>query len=77
MDVLNDHIATQPHDDQSGNTWIHDGLKYFYEIGRKNDDGAITGTVYAFLSNGMASSAGTFRIEPNGKITRFPRTIKL
>jgi hypothetical protein len=55
----------------------HFSYRFFFEIGRENRDGAITGFVY---SVGMiidtlqrcCKRKGSFRIEPNGEITRFP-----
>ena len=50
----------------------------FFEIGKENYDGAITGTVWKFIgsygSNGNfnCNKVGSFRIEPSGFITRFP-----
>lgn len=50
----------------------------FFEIGKENYDGAITGTVWKFIgsycSDGKfnCNKAGSFRIEPSGFITRFP-----
>lgn len=45
----------------------------FYEIGRENDDGAITGTVWKPYDNiGHVVRQGGFRIEPDGKVKRFP-----
>lgn len=56
----------------SQNTWKHDGEMYFFERGRENRDGAITGTVYRFLEDGVhVRKAGSVRIEKNGAITRF------
>jgi len=53
-----------------------DGEKYFSEIGRENDDGAITGTIWNIIKEGAwkgrCKKAGSFRIEPDGKIKRFP-----
>ena len=43
----------------------------FYELGREQRDGAITGSVYRNLPGGKCIKAGTLRIEPSGKITRF------
>ena len=53
---------------------------HFYEIGRENGDGAITGRVWKFTSGEYGDDvrhaivAGSFRIEANGKIKRFPAT---
>jgi len=49
------------------------GRTYFYEIGRENGDGAITGTVLEDLGYNTARRIGSFRISPTGEITRFPR----
>ncbi len=46
----------------------------FYERGRENADGAITGTVWKPLNDaaGHVIRRGGYRIEPDGKVTRFP-----
>ncbi len=49
-----------------------DGRRYFFEVGRENADGAVTGQVVRMIGDGHAQRAGSFRIEPNGKVTRFP-----
>jgi hypothetical protein len=60
-------------DDSMANTWRHNGQRYFYERGRENDDGAITGTVYQWReSDNLARKVGSFRIEPDGRATRAP-----
>lgn len=65
-------------DTPSSNVW----RDHFFEIGRENADGAITGKVTRFTSGKygddkrMGVRAGTFRIEANGKIKRFPATTK-
>lgn len=55
--------------------------KYFYEIGKENNDGAITGIVFEFIGESNiqegyltrpCKKAGSFRIEPDGSIKRFP-----
>ncbi len=59
----------------SSNTWTHGKNKYFYERGRENNDGAITGTVWKFvMHNGeeRVKRAGSYRISPNGVVERFP-----
>lgn len=56
----------------SSNTWEKDGESYFYEIGRENPDGAVTGTVYRNVGANRCRKAGTFRIDPDGRIVRFP-----
>ena len=48
------------------------GRECFYERGREQADGAMVGTVNRETSPGFAKRIGSFRIEPDGKITRFP-----
>ena len=45
-----------------------DGVSYFYEIGRENEDGAITGSVYKITGYRV----GSFKIKPNGEIELKP-----
>lgn len=56
------------------------GYKYFFEIGKENRDGAITGRVFEITGESTLTPygwespckrAGTFRIEPDGTIKRF------
>lgn len=62
----------------SGNVFSTDGGKttFFTERGREQDDGAITGNVYANLPNGMARKVGSYRIDSDGKIIRFSHISK-
>jgi hypothetical protein len=67
--------------DESSNTWFDDkGNRYFYEIGRENPDGAFTGSVWKFITEGeyagRAKKSGSIRIGPNGEVTRFPNMNK-
>jgi hypothetical protein len=54
--------------DNSSNTWKYKGNNYFYEIGREQDDGSITGSVYSMKGNARDS----FKINSSGIIERFP-----
>lgn len=54
---------------KSTNCWFHNGVQYFWERGKENTDGAITGTVMRFHD---CKNVGGFRIEANGTVTRFP-----
>lgn len=55
----------------SSNVFINLPHKYMFECGRENSDGAITGTVMVFLDNDHVRKVGSYRIEPDGTITRF------
>lgn len=55
--------------------------KYFWEIGRENDDGSITGTIYELIQvispndrcmSRSCKKLGSFKIDSQGKIVRFP-----
>ena len=62
--------------ERSSNVWTFKGEKYMEERGRENGDGAITGTVSRFLPNDRVRRAGGYRIDPDGKIVRFPGSSK-
>jgi hypothetical protein len=68
--------ASSSNDHKTGNTWDVRGVAHFDERGRENDDGAVTGTVYRMIPAGgdtfHARRVGGYRIEPNGKVTRWP-----
>lgn len=51
-----------------------DGNRYFFQNSRtEHDDGAITGTTYRYLPDGEhVRKSGTFRIEGDGSVTRYP-----
>tara|TARA_R100001086_G_scaffold184368_2_gene102978 strand:+ start:1946 stop:2323 length:378 start_codon:yes stop_codon:yes gene_type:complete len=87
LDALFDILAGP--NPASSNCWERKGVSYFFERGRENRDGAITGTVYRNLTAAEAAAdprldpsktycrkAGTFRIDPDGRVTRFPSTTK-
>ena len=50
--------------------------QYFFERGREQSDGAITGTLMEMLPNDYCRKAGTVRIGPEGELARFPRLPK-
>lgn len=70
----------------SSNSWRADGKSYFYETSRtEHDDGAITGKVWQVKpwtdpKDGSVSDrcfpAGSFRIEPDGNVSRAPKFLK-
>lgn len=49
------------------NTWTG-----FWEITREQSDGSIVGYVDKMVNGTQCVRAGTFRIEPDGKLSRFP-----
>jgi hypothetical protein len=59
------------------NTYRSRGRRYFWEISRvEHDDGAITGTVFAILSDGTARRSASFRIGGDGAIVRAPAWLR-
>jgi hypothetical protein len=65
------------HGEKSSNTFHAIGKKYFWEIGKENSDGAITGKVNECTADDtQAFYIGGFRISPDGEVERFPRLPK-
>lgn len=64
--------------DQSGfsNVWYKGERKFFFEVGREQSDGSITGSVMEFVGENAAARKGNFRIEPNGAMPYFPNLNK-
>jgi hypothetical protein len=58
--------------DKSSN--VHNG--YMYEIGRKNRDGAVTGTAWKFIPDGRIERAGSFKVTSDGFISSMPGITK-
>jgi len=51
---------------------IHD-VQYFFERGREQADGAITGSLYMMLSEDMCQNVGGVKIAPDGTVVKFPK----
>jgi hypothetical protein len=50
------------------------GGEYFFERGRENGDGSITGVLmFCIPDSAYCRRAGAVRIEPDGRIARFPK----
>lgn len=60
----------------SSNVWETNKGRYMFETGREQHDGAIVGQVYRFVDRSRAIRSGSFRIEPDGTITRAPKFLK-
>lgn len=61
----------------SSNKFNANGSEYFFQTGREQSDGAICGTIYRYLSDGVyVRKSGGFRIEGDGKISRGPKIFK-
>ena len=45
---------------------------FFYEVGRENVDGSITGTLFENRGDGTCRKYGSFKIHATGVIVRFP-----
>ena len=58
----------------SQNVFAANGKRYFWEVSnREYRDGAITGTVFAFVGESEARQVGSFRIDGDGKVVRAPK----
>lgn len=61
----------------SSNCWTDNGKEYFFEVGRENRDGAITGSIWRKVPTfDTCKKSGSFRIESNGVITTGPKFFK-
>ena len=49
------------------------GKTYFYEVGKEQVDGSITGTLFQNVDESRARKVGRFKINADGSIARFPR----
>jgi len=59
------------------NTYEVDGVRRFIEVSNKeHDDGAITGSVYREIGDGLCRKAGSFRINGDGSVARGPAFLK-
>lgn len=52
--------------------WTINGQKFFYERGRENNDGSITGCVYLFTDENHARKYGSLKISAEGKVIAWP-----
>lgn len=50
-----------------------DGGEYFFERGREQNDGAVTGQLMKMVGENFCRPAGGVRINPDGSIARFPK----
>jgi hypothetical protein len=57
--------------DAGSNVYFKNGKKYFFEHGKEQEDGSITGTVYLFLDGGFAKKVGSVKIDKEGNIIRW------
>lgn len=73
LDLITSHCVKTT---GSSNCFVQNDKKYFYQIGKENRDGAITGTIWKFLEDGKAKKTGSFRIEPDGKVSLGPKFFK-
>ena len=62
--------------DKGSNTLVIGAEEYFYERGREQADGAITGELFLMLPGETCRRVGGFKIAPDGRIVRFPRLTK-
>ena len=66
-------LIEKQHPGQVSNYVPIGALGGFFEIGRERADGAITGSVLKTVSaEGHCRRAGSFKINPDGTVARFP-----
>lgn len=62
---------------ETSNGWMIKDKRYFFQRGREQKDGAITGSVHKHTGERTCKNVGSFRIKPNGRIIRFPTSTKI
>jgi hypothetical protein len=65
-------IRNQFTDGQTSNGLRIGAATFFYEIGREQADGSITGTLFENVDETHARRYGSFKINVDGTIARFP-----
>jgi hypothetical protein len=60
-------------DGKTSNGLTIGGRSYFYEVGRENADGSITGSLYMDVDESNARIVGRFKVNADGRVLRFPR----
>lgn len=70
--TLNNANGISINDYYPSNTWENNGHKYFYERGREQTDGSITGQIFRFTQGNYAVKIGSLKILANGKVSRWP-----
>jgi hypothetical protein len=62
----------------SQNQWSEKGNTYFFEHTRRDhDDGAICGSIWKFLPDGVhVRKSGSFRINGDGTVAKAPKFLK-
>jgi len=64
------------------NSYLYKNERYCLQLGRSQDDGAMTGTVMLLIDHPhipgqyLAHNKGSFRIEPDGTVKRYPTGLK-
>lgn len=66
--TLNNITGANILEPQFSNTWENKGTKFFYERGREQSDGSITGQVFKFINDTQCVKYGSLKILPDGKV---------
>lgn len=72
LDRLHKTLTKHGMGTSTSNGWKAQGKSYFEEVGKEQRDGAVTGSVYLMVDESRARHFGSYRIDPEGKIIRFP-----
>jgi hypothetical protein len=78
MDLIGDLLDQhQPHRVGSNEFWTEGGRIAFWEVGREQVDGSMTGSIHVDpTGNGTYVKVGGFKIHANGNLIRFPQLPK-
>jgi len=59
-----------------GNEYYYAGKWHFWSIGREREDGAVVGSVFEHVGKDLCRRVGSFHVDGNGRIIRFPGSTK-
>lgn len=64
-------------ENKNQNSWSRNSRSYFFEIGREQPDGSVTGIVWALNADGKTCrKAGSAKIAADGSIPYFPTSTR-
>lgn len=74
LDSINDFCYEQT---KMTNTYFIGENKYFFETGREQADGSITGTIYKIIEGDFSKRCNQIKIAKNGALIRGPSLFKM
>jgi hypothetical protein len=60
----------------SHNVYLAKGKRYFFQVGKEQSDGSITGSIWLLTSENFCKKTANFKICPEGRLVRGPDFFK-